>query len=200
MLLYWDEGQQFSPWSVGMFSISGLGWSWHVIEQQRKLRQISRCVGGVEIRFVTHKWMRWLTIRRSFSSDVTKEEEVHPLTPMKIWFATVVELTALLRLSYVPSTEDPADKPFCHRSLSGYRLTETMWQNVQWEFGGSASHMFDWMALDSQLMKTWSGNSGKPLGFLCWILAYFLVLIGFFCAGHITAWRHLHAHEGIVGL
>ena len=78
---------------------------------------------------------------------------------MKILFATMVELKVLLRLFYVASAEDPADQPPCHRALSDYRLTDTMWQNVQWLFGDSTSHMFDLMALDSLVMTTWSGNS-----------------------------------------
>ena len=78
---------------------------------------------------------------------------------MKILFATMVELKVLLRLFCVASAEDPADQPACHRALSDYRLTNTMWQNVQWLFGDSTSHMFDLMALDSLVMTTWSGNS-----------------------------------------
>lgn len=71
----------------------------------------------------------------------------------------MVELKVLLRLFYVASAEDPADQPPCHRALSDYRLTDIMWQNVQWLFGYSTSHMSDLMALDSLVMTTWSGNS-----------------------------------------
>lgn len=78
---------------------------------------------------------------------------------MKILFATMEELKVLLRLFYVTSAEDPADQPPCHRASSDYRLTDAMWQNVPWLFGDSVRHMFDLMALDSLVMKTWSGNS-----------------------------------------
>ena len=38
-------------------------------------------------------------------------------------------------------------------------LTDSMWQNVQREFGGSKSHTFNLMSLDSNVPKDRFGNS-----------------------------------------
>ena len=78
---------------------------------------------------------------------------------LKVLLVTTAELNVLLRFSYVRSAENLADGPSRHLSPLDYRLTDTMWQRVEQEFGFSSGRTFDLMALDSNVMKDRFGNS-----------------------------------------
>ena len=64
---------------------------------------------------------------------------------MKVLFSTTVALNVLLHLLYVRSADNLADGPSRHRSSTDFRLTYSMWQKVQREFGGSTGHTFDFI-------------------------------------------------------
>ena len=62
---------------------------------------------------------------------------------MKVLFSTTVALNVLLHLLYVRSADNLADGPSRHRSSTDFCLTDSMWQKVQREFGGSTGNTFD---------------------------------------------------------
>ena len=77
---------------------------------------------------------------------------------LKTLFNTSIELNVLLCLSYVPTKDNPADKPSRRLSISDSKLTPALWQKVQQECGGDTGHSCDLMALDSNVMTDLSGS------------------------------------------
>ena len=78
---------------------------------------------------------------------------------MKVLLSTAVTLNVLLHLLYVLSADNLADGPSQHRSSTDFYLTDSMWQDVQREFGGSTGHRFDLMSLDSNVPRDRLRNS-----------------------------------------
>lgn len=73
-------------------------------------------------------------------------------TAIKNVFFTTLRLNILLRLSYVPSQENPADLPSRRVSSLDSKLSTEVWEKIQREFGGEDGHSIDLMALDSNVM------------------------------------------------
>ena len=77
---------------------------------------------------------------------------------IKELFYTTMRLGVLLHLSYIPTTENPADAPSRRLSTLDSCLSQRLWQKVQTEFGGAEGHSCDLMSLDSNVMKDTNGN------------------------------------------
>ena len=65
-------------------------------------------------------------------------------------------------LTYIPSEENPADKPSRKLSPADCKLSFELWTILQEhpDFGGSSGHSVDLMALDSNAQ---AGKDGRPL-------------------------------------
>jgi hypothetical protein len=81
---------------------------------------------------------------------------------LKDLYATVSNLNIHLALSYIPSEENPADKPSRKLSSADCRLSTHLWCLLEQHprFGGPLGHSIDLMALDSNAQ---SGKDGTPL-------------------------------------
>ena len=77
---------------------------------------------------------------------------------LKSLFFTTVRLNLSLRLTYIPTDENPADGPSRRLSMGDWKLHPAIWQIVQDRFGGVSGHSCDFMALDSNAMTDGHGN------------------------------------------
>lgn len=80
-------------------------------------------------------------------------------TALKSLFFTTVRLNISLHMSYIPTSENPADAPSRRLSSLDSQLSPTLWEYVQKEFGGKYGHSCDLMSLDSNAMKDGNGRS-----------------------------------------
>ena len=79
---------------------------------------------------------------------------------IKRLFFTTAQLNISLHISYIASSENPADNPSRRLFVLDSKLHPDVWSVVQREFGGPSSHTCDLMALDSNVM---CGLDGNPL-------------------------------------
>jgi hypothetical protein len=79
---------------------------------------------------------------------------------LKKLFFTTIKLNILLRLSYIPTKQNPADQPSRVLSKTDCQLSPHLWQTLEQHFGGPQGHTVDLMALDSNAMKN---RFGVPL-------------------------------------
>ena len=77
---------------------------------------------------------------------------------IKKLFFTTAQLNISLHISYVASSENPADEPSRRLSVLDSKLHPDVWGVVQREFGGSSGHTCDLMPLDSNVMCDLHGN------------------------------------------
>ena len=74
-------------------------------------------------------------------------------------FFTTAQLTLSLNLSYITSSDNPADLRSRRHSVLDSRLTDGVWRTVQDPFGGDEGHTCDLMALDLNVMQDKSGKA-----------------------------------------
>lgn len=78
---------------------------------------------------------------------------------MKRLFFTTSALNVSLRMSYIPSSVNPADLPSRRLSSMDSQLCPALWEIVQRQFEGPNGHSCDLMALDSNAMKDSFGRT-----------------------------------------
>ncbi|KAI8511797.1 hypothetical protein Bbelb_108970 [Branchiostoma belcheri] len=75
-------------------------------------------------------------------------------------FETVVALNISLTMKHVKTSENEADRPSRQLTKTDCKLAPHLWNRLQAEFGGTAGHTVDLMALDSNAQ---SDRLGRPL-------------------------------------
>ena len=78
---------------------------------------------------------------------------------LKSIFKTTLECNCVLRLFYVPSSSNLADKPSCSLTMPDSSLSKRCWDTIQDAFGDEVGHSVDLMALRSNVVSDRSGNT-----------------------------------------
>lgn len=93
----------------------------------------------------------------SWAGQGSRSHELNDI--LKNLFQVCFKGNILLTMTYIPSAENPADKPSRHLSKVDATLSARSWELIQQRFGGREGHTLDLMALDSNAMVDRHGNT-----------------------------------------
>ena len=93
----------------------------------------------------------------AWENEGTRSRELN--TVLKQLFDFVLECDVVLKLYYVESKENPADKPSRALQKSDALISQPVWSVIQEQFGEERGHSLDLMSLDSNCMKDKQGKS-----------------------------------------
>ena len=96
-----------------------------------------------------------MAVLKAWQSEGAKDSSLNMI--LKSLFQTTISLNCELKLLYIPSKNNPADRPSRKLSLIDSRLSQLAWKKVESLHG---PHTFDLMALDSNAM---TDSSESPL-------------------------------------
>ena len=91
---------------------------------------------------------------KAWERNGAKNKDLNDL--LKVLFTKVTALNCELHLSYISTSENPADAPSRRSSLADAKLSDLSWEKVERLYG---PHSFDLMSLDSNVMVDKKGVS-----------------------------------------
>ena len=94
----------------------------------------------------------------AWENEGTRSRELN--TVLKQLFNFVLEYDIVLKLYYVESRANPADKPSRALQKSDAMISQSVWSVIQEQFGEERGHSLDLMSLDSNCMRD---KQGRPM-------------------------------------